>query len=175
MAALAGSSPPPHLSQKPTPGSYWGDYGLLMKTWAQVLRGGTGQGWHGYEPDGCGTCQPSQLQPEVGNPVSPSNRVGLEALVSAWLFLSLALALLGDSPVSNHHGSEEASQDVGHRSALTAHADLSLATAKSRQLETMSLVSPTNRNQGKKEQKPQSVGSRLSPTCLVNNKPTANI
>lgn len=50
-----------------------------------------------------------------------------------------------------------------------------VATTEYWQLQTKSLVSPKNRTKVKRQQKHQNVGSKLLPTYLVNNKPTANI
>lgn len=80
-----------------------------------------------------------QLQPKVGNCVCPSREQDRR-------LLPLPLTLLGGQS-SKQHGNEEASQDLGHRSAFTHMLLSAVAIAKYWQLPTKSLLSPTNRNQ----------------------------
>lgn len=148
-----GSSPPSYS---------WQLVGILWTPHEDLGSGETGQVWHGCDLVTRAPASHPSCSLTLGSMSVHPTGWGWRQL-SAWLFLSLALALLGDSPLSNQCGSREASQEVTglHSQLMLVSA---VATPKSwQQLQTKSLLSPTNRNQGKK--RPSKNLRTWAPSC----------
>lgn len=106
----------PYLGEKTIPRSY-----RILGTPQYKRMKVTGQVWHRCEP-GSHSHLPgsSSCSPRLGTvSVHPEGRTG-----GIGVCLAVALATgsgpsWGDSPLSNQHRNEEASQDLGHRSVFT--------------------------------------------------------